>query len=353
MDKPLVSVLICVYHAAELLPSCIKKLLKQTYGNIEIVLLQNGDASDKAACDDIVKKYPNTVVYNAEESISIGVARNLVISRAKGEYFMFLDADDELADDHVIEDMVNDILRCDADVLVANYDRKMGGERISARPHGFTSATDTRTADFRFRAFYSGGHLAYLWGKLYRSAYIRENGILTPDVSYGEDKGFSFCLYMSGPKYAFTDRTAYIYTQNTSSASMVYRKDYRTNWVGVAKHFDEYKRSHGIGDKYADLKDFVILFSLIFHAKQEYEAGEYKKVKKSVIREYRDDEYCKACFSEIRDKKLYKGIAAISYKYGIKALDTLFLWRFDGLLCALFNMLFALGVDKKHSSTGK
>lgn len=92
----MVSIIIPVYNALSKLPIVIDSILKQTYQDYEVLLVDDGsnDGSGKL-CDDYSEKYPH---FRAFHKINGGQssARNLGIKEAKGEYIYFADDDDEL-----------------------------------------------------------------------------------------------------------------------------------------------------------------------------------------------------------------------------------------------------------------
>ncbi|MBO6215833.1 MAG: glycosyltransferase [Lachnospiraceae bacterium] len=361
MMEPLVSVIIPVYHQAkdegsrEALEKGIAKVLRQSYRSLDILLVENGDQGDERLCDEIATENERVRAVHYPESISIGEARAKGIDSAEGEYITFLDADDSFYDDDSIKRMVELITASDGDVLVGDYCRLMGGRLVEARPHGFNEDTDVHTGDFRFRGFFSGGHLAYLWGKLYKMSYIREQGLTTADVTYGEDKSFSMCLYAAMPHYVFTGERFYIYTANASSESHIYRQDYREQWMGVTRHFEDYIKSRGLDEAYLDLSSYTILFSLIFHAKQEYENADglsQLAAMKRAVRGYYDDPYCRRLIGDIAKKRYAFKIKSLSYRFGVRILAGMVSLNLTGLISFLLFILFSLGVDKKHSSTG-
>lgn len=96
-----VSIIIPVYNAAPYLNKCIETALHQTYSNIEVILINDGSKDNSleickeyAAADSRIKviDIPNGGVSNA---------RNLGIENATGDYLMFVDADDWLAEDAI------------------------------------------------------------------------------------------------------------------------------------------------------------------------------------------------------------------------------------------------------------
>lgn len=92
-----VSIIVPVYNAEEFLPRCIDSILKQTYVDWELLLIDDGslDASGKV-CDDYAKIDPRIRVYHKKNG-GVSSARNFGIEKAEGEWISFVDADDALA----------------------------------------------------------------------------------------------------------------------------------------------------------------------------------------------------------------------------------------------------------------
>lgn len=92
----LISIIIPIYNAEKYLDRCINSLVDQSYGNFEIILIDDGstDRSDKI-CDDWVKKDSRIrVVHKKNEGVT--VARKTGVELSLGEWICFVDADDLL-----------------------------------------------------------------------------------------------------------------------------------------------------------------------------------------------------------------------------------------------------------------
>jgi glycosyltransferase involved in cell wall biosynthesis len=93
LTNPLVSVIIPTYNRANTIARAIESALKQTYTNIEVIIVDDasGDNTEEKvkAIDDSRIKY-----MRHETNKGGGAARNTGISDAKGEYIAFLDSDD-------------------------------------------------------------------------------------------------------------------------------------------------------------------------------------------------------------------------------------------------------------------
>ena len=92
----LISVIIPVYNVEDYLHYAIESLEKQTYGNFEIILVNDGSTDDSGKlCDEYSEKYSNVRVFHKENG-GLSDARNFGVQKAKGEFITFLDPDDYL-----------------------------------------------------------------------------------------------------------------------------------------------------------------------------------------------------------------------------------------------------------------
>ena len=103
------SVIIPVYNVEKYLHQCIDSVLRQTYNDYEVILVDDGtpDNSGKI-CDEYAKKDIRiTVIHKTNGGISS--ARNAGLDIATGDYIMFVDSDDYLCDDNCFQKLFNKI----------------------------------------------------------------------------------------------------------------------------------------------------------------------------------------------------------------------------------------------------
>ena len=90
----MVSVIIPVFNAEMYLDECIGSILKQTYDDIEIILVDDGSTdSSGAICNWYAAKYDNICAIH-EENKGQDMARKKGLDVAVGEFVLFIDADD-------------------------------------------------------------------------------------------------------------------------------------------------------------------------------------------------------------------------------------------------------------------
>ena len=95
-DKPLFSVIIACYNYGRFLARAIDSVLAQTYTNYEIVVVDDGSTDETP---QIAARYTDKIIYHRQQNAGHCATNNKGASLARGAYFYFLDADDELLPD--------------------------------------------------------------------------------------------------------------------------------------------------------------------------------------------------------------------------------------------------------------
>lgn len=111
-----ISVVVPIYNSERYLHKCVDSLLKQTYSNIEVILVDDGstDSSPKI-CDEYAALDKRVKVIH-QKNARIGAARNNGIEASSGNYITFIDSDDYLELD-AYEKCVELIMRYDPDII--------------------------------------------------------------------------------------------------------------------------------------------------------------------------------------------------------------------------------------------
>lgn len=91
MDEPKVSVIIPNYNYADYLSRTVDSVLAQTYGNVEVIVVDDG-SRDKSL--DVLKKYEKEIAVIVQQNQGVSAARNTGANNSTGDYLAFLDADD-------------------------------------------------------------------------------------------------------------------------------------------------------------------------------------------------------------------------------------------------------------------
>ena len=106
MVNPLVTIIVVTYNRAHVLDRCVQSILSQTYTNIDILIVDDGSTD---STDMLLKKFEQNhkirVIYHSKNR-GVAAARNTGLNSIKGEWFTYLDSDDEMVK-QAIETMIN------------------------------------------------------------------------------------------------------------------------------------------------------------------------------------------------------------------------------------------------------
>lgn len=101
MAKPLVSILMPLYNAEQWVMDTIQCCLDQTYHNWELIVVDDGSTDNSCAIVGQIKEYDSRIKLFRQKNSGACVARNTAFKHCKGDYVMYLDADDLISPDKI------------------------------------------------------------------------------------------------------------------------------------------------------------------------------------------------------------------------------------------------------------
>lgn len=118
--EPKISIITCVYGAEKYIRKCLDSLIGQSYKNLEFVIVDDG-SPDKcpAICDEYAAKDKRIHLIH-QRNAGYGVARNVGLAAATGEFIGFVDPDDWI-DKDMMFGMVKGIVEEKADIIVCDW----------------------------------------------------------------------------------------------------------------------------------------------------------------------------------------------------------------------------------------
>ena len=163
------SIIIPAYNAADYLPQCLESIFSQNYTGCEVIVIDDGSTDGTS---EVLAKYPQVKVIRQENS-GMATARNRGLEVAQGEYILFVDSDDFLADGALA---TLDKCLTGEDIIGFNARKfhETTGE-YSYPPANVTSETTSGWDYFcRHRLEPTDIHFVCIWQRAYRRAFLEE-----------------------------------------------------------------------------------------------------------------------------------------------------------------------------------
>ena len=104
--NPLISVIIPIYKVEKYLKSCVDSVLSQSYKNIEVILVDDGSPDSCPQICDYYKSLDKRIVVIHKNNGGLSDARNVGLSKANGDYVLFLDSDDLWTEQYAVSRLV-------------------------------------------------------------------------------------------------------------------------------------------------------------------------------------------------------------------------------------------------------
>ena len=113
----LISVVVTCYNHENYIEQCLRSIFKQTYRNIELIVLDDGSTDNSSEIiQEVLKESPFVTTFESHENIGVVRTRNKGLILLNGDYFLFVDSDDFL-DETYVEELYECAINRQADIV--------------------------------------------------------------------------------------------------------------------------------------------------------------------------------------------------------------------------------------------
>lgn len=241
----LISIVVPIYNIERYLKDCVNSVLRQSYQNWELILVDDGSPDNcPSICDDYAKQDCRIKVVHKLNGGLVS-ARKAGLEVACGNYIMPLDGDDYL-DDCCLETVVTHIDIDSPDVICFGYnifsERDTTPNIIEVRRYGLYQRNDMEK--FIFPAFIHGQDEEHFphnqWAKVFeRNIYAKFQNAVSSNISNGEDGACTYPLIFNSRKIVILKECLYFYRQISSSMSKVKKPLSWDNYDLVYKLYED------------------------------------------------------------------------------------------------------------------
>ena len=240
-----ISIIIPVYNTEKYLKKCLDSIINQTLKSLEIICIDDCSTDN---CLHILKEYQlkdNRIkIIEQKENKGQGVARNLGLNIAEGEYIMFLDPDDWL-ELNACEIAYNQISRNKNDIVFYNfcfYSEKSNRVKSANRINTFKNLLHEKQIELykiqNFRIYYG----ASIWTQIYKRSFINDNNIRFSKTRTCEDNPFFFKALVCAKTVSAINLPLYFY-RTREVVSLHYVKAWRDVLQNKLQSYEIIKKS--------------------------------------------------------------------------------------------------------------
>lgn len=213
----MISVIIPVYNVAPYLAKCLDSVIKQTYTDIEIIIIDDGSTDESGEICDYYTTLDNRIQVIHKDNAGLSSARNVGMDNAKGEWIFFIDSDDWL-NINVLNNLYLFAISNECDIVQCNhyyaYDNYLL-YRLATKKENKINVLDRKEA---IRQLIINDRIKnFAWGKIYKTDLLRN--LKFPEGKYFEDSFWQHLVFHRASKIGIINTPSYFYRQRKDSIS--------------------------------------------------------------------------------------------------------------------------------------
>ena len=265
---PKLSIILPIYNVEKYLNKCIESIINQTLDDIEIICID--DKSTDSSLDilkDYAQKDKRIKVITLTKNQGQGIARNIGINLAKGEYLGFVDPDDWI-DNEMYQTMYNQAKKLNSDIVICNYlFYKEWNNKIKPAQFYKRAISESKSININIKPkenidksiIYQTLLISpcYCWNRIYRTDLIKSNNLRFTSDRCFEDVMFILKTHIIAPSISCVEEPYYTYRLRQTSTLGSYEKRY----ISLIKVIDEickYSNSNPIENFSLNIRHFIV-----------------------------------------------------------------------------------------------
>ncbi|MBF0787147.1 MULTISPECIES: SP_1767 family glycosyltransferase [unclassified Streptococcus] len=217
-----ISIIVPVYNVERYLKRCLDSLVKQTYVDFELLLINDGSTDNSALICEEYARTDSRIRVIHQENAGPSAARNRGLELARGRYITFVDSDDFVEVDY-LENLHTALEKNEADISICNFN-SFNEERQSflfsiTKEMYFEQTYTVEEWLNQENTAKNNLYLTFTFSPL--KLFKRElfDGIVFPIGRLREDDATIYKLYLKARKIAFINQGAYYYSQRSEGLS--------------------------------------------------------------------------------------------------------------------------------------
>lgn len=247
-SRPVIlSVVSPVYNGAKYLEPFLRSVQQQSFPHFELIMVDDGSTDSSIEIIKTYQKKDSRIHLIGQNHKGAGSARNFGLSRAKGQYIIFLDCDDWFSEDF-FKTMIDRIEADQSDIAICEffiYNQQTGEMEKSAIPE--TGNQKIERTNLVFDIFAPNP-----WTKLYRISFLKKNELLFQEIPSCNDWSFAYTSLACAEKISVIRKPLVYYRTKTTTSISSYRYKRTKDIVWAIKHLRQELKSRALFSQYKE-----------------------------------------------------------------------------------------------------
>lgn len=212
------SVILPIYKVEKYLQECVDSILGQTYTDFEVILVDDGSPdSCPQICDEYAAKYTRVKVIHKING-GLASARNAGLEVAQGDYICYVDSDDYLIDNKVLERLAEKT-ESKPDIVHYKFVEWFESDgHVAPCYFDYNVPTKDRSlAEVYCDLIDKDAYYNSAWSKIIRRSLLMDNNIRFEEGIVGEDNEWYYHVVMVAKKLVLLDEPLYVYRRRSGS----------------------------------------------------------------------------------------------------------------------------------------
>ena len=234
------SIILPIYNVEKYLKECVDSILKQTFRDYEIILVDDGSSDGSPElCDKLAETYDFIrVIHKANGGAAD--SRNVGLKNAIGDYIIFIDSDDFILSEHFLED-VNNSFSENVDMVLYKYCKYFDETNVLAECNfSYESAKlKENYADKIYELVKADAFFGMAWIRAIRKDILLDNQILFETGLTGEDMDWNYELMLNVSNIELLDNIYIAYRQRSGSVTASYKIKNLEDFIHIVEVWSE------------------------------------------------------------------------------------------------------------------
>ena len=243
MKDVLISIIVPIFNGEAYIENCINSLIKQTYNNIEIIIIDDGSIDNSAVIIDSFARQDDRIKVIRQDNKGQTMARLRGVECAQGEYVLCVDIDDFI-DSDMIASLLLIAINENADVVICGY-KVLNNSTVELCSNNLNTGVYTdnnlvylKNNLFFYKKFYECGIIPAVWNKLIkRDLFLECQRLIPNEIRNGEDVALTYSIIRKSEKVVIKNELKpynYRIVQNSIILFDFLDKEFGFDYSGIA-----------------------------------------------------------------------------------------------------------------------